>query len=1003
MAKLKQKKSLLENIISNSTKSISKEGKTYQFLRFCLVGGLATILNYSLFFLLYKLGVNHLLASASGYISGVFLGFYLNKRFTFNSDSRRYAVEITKYFIVYTISLFLGLGFLQIQTNIGMHILIANIFTIGLTTITNYIGCNFFVFRKDAYKSKIDFLLYRYKYLIRFTIIGIGSLFTELLIIQLITIISDKAGLKLPIYISIAAGFVLGLLFSFIINSKINFPVSKERHLKTFRTFIIISIFSFALNIILMKLVFSNFTSINYSILRFITAAMVFTISYILHRKFTFVDVKEIGIAIYLSKSENLKEIKSKITSPPDFIHLDLIDTTFNPNAKEVDVNIGKQASKMWPQTKTLTHIMSKTPTKWIDKTQQFSDYLIFHIECDEKIDDVIALCRKYRKKTGLCTLHNTPIDSIVPYLSKIDIVQVLGIPTPGESGQFLESKALDKLAVFNELAKKYKIDICFDGGVKISNIHKIDAKYVVSASAVLNAQNPKKAIYDLKTNARYYTEKDIEMKEFIRKEIKKTVERTPFALSGTIVGSFATSKGLEGISDIDTVIIIDKLSKDKFNTIVTEFEKIGKKLTVDYDYEYKINPTFGPLKYNKDRLAVFHLMIYDVEGHIKHCQNSPFTCLDWQLSETYFKAPMTSIYKVTALQPNFFFDSRRSVNDYLKDLRANSISYREYNFKEDGQTEEVKKQKKMDDKDKVEFSYHIMRNLMNNLIKLYHNQNKNLPAEKILEEYLTIFGSNRERYEKYFMRLKKAKMENSTYEWKKTDENILKEFIEDFSKQFRDRFDNTAKKIFFVRHQKNEMNKPDLFVGQNTDPPIKEIKKEDITNPVKTLAKYQIAQIFSSPLKRSAQTAETFKQALNVKQLIIDDRLSEINYGTLDGKTLDFLKENNPAMIKQWENGKDPRFPEGENSEDVQKRTENFLKTQKEILTKGHSIICTHNVVMRGLIGKKFNIPKRQWHLINIPHIEPVEFVITKEGKEFINLEPDQIRRFFEKVKFGD
>ena len=47
-------------------------------LRFCFVGGISTIFNYSLFLLLVLLKINYLVSSASGYILGVFIGFILN-------------------------------------------------------------------------------------------------------------------------------------------------------------------------------------------------------------------------------------------------------------------------------------------------------------------------------------------------------------------------------------------------------------------------------------------------------------------------------------------------------------------------------------------------------------------------------------------------------------------------------------------------------------------------------------------------------------------------------------------------------------------------------------------------------------------------------------------------------------------------------------------------------------------------------------------------------------
>ena len=154
----------------------------YTFTKFCLVGGLSTIVNYAVFYVLFQfLGINYLISSALGYISGVFIGFNLNKKYTFQSKSKEYIVEIIKYFMVYTVSLFLGLAVLKGQVTIlGINILIANVFTIGFTTMTNYIGSRYIVFHESYINKKINYLVYRFRYLINYMIIGLGSILLEI-------------------------------------------------------------------------------------------------------------------------------------------------------------------------------------------------------------------------------------------------------------------------------------------------------------------------------------------------------------------------------------------------------------------------------------------------------------------------------------------------------------------------------------------------------------------------------------------------------------------------------------------------------------------------------------------------------------------------------------------------------------------------------------------------------------------------------------------------------
>jgi pentose-5-phosphate-3-epimerase/putative flippase GtrA/broad specificity phosphatase PhoE len=986
--------------IKKTFERLASTFKSSQFLKFCFFGGISTIINYLFFFLLYKIGINYLVSSACGYISGVFVGFILNRRFTFKSTSKKYAIEITKYFAVYAVSLVLGLAFLKFQVNLEVPVLLANIFTIALTTLTNFVGSKYLVFEKHTFRTKANFLLYRYKYLIRYVIIGLTSIFIEVLAIELARRLVSFTGLNIHDYAIIISGFLCGVIFAFILNSKINFPVPKNRNLRTFRMFLVISIFAFVLNLLLMKFVFSQFEFFSYNIMRFVTAGIVFIVSYTLHRRFTFVYVKEVGIAAYLNKSEDVAGIKSKIQFFPDFIHIDLVDKTYNPNAEEVDPATGRAIQKAWPFTKKMTHIMSKNTSKWINEVYKFSDYIIFHVETDENIFDLIDLCRKLHRKPGISVLYNTSTDSIIKYLPYVDIVQVLGIPKPGESSQHLDPAAIEKLEILNLLKEKYNFEISFDGGVKLSNIHKINAKYIVSASTVLTAPDPKKALYDLKTSSRYYLAKDHDLKTYIKKSVRNIIENTGFVVSGTLVGSFAKKPGLEGISDVDIIVIIDELTKQKFEMLVQKFRSLEKIIRTDYDYDLIINTTFGPLKFNKEKTVVLHLMIYDVNGHIEHCKKSPFTCLDWQNSESYIKKPMSSVWKVTALQPNQFFSARRSVNDYLKDLNSGAISYREYEFS-DNSAKEVKKSKKMTNKDRFEFSYHIMKFCMLNFLKLHNKENKDY-GDDLPAEYFRIFPLNAKEHLKIFRKIREMKDNNNYYDWNSSYRQNLSLFLNDFQTQFRNLYEKEATRLVFIRHQKTSMNKPGVFIGQKSNPDIRDVTAEEIDRIHAIIGNCRFAAAYSSPSLRCIRTIDTLKERIGTGQTIIDDLLKEIDYGEIDGKDYQFLKTRYPDIISQWEKGADPRFPGGENIQDVNKRLARFLAKLHH--SRGKSfMICTHNVVLRCLIGSQLDILRQKWFKIAPEHLDPIELILTEDGKFFINLRPEQAEQALSEVEMGE
>jgi putative flippase GtrA len=120
-----------------------------QFTKFAAVGLLSTALNYGLFFYSYNLiRLDYIIASALGYIFGLIFGYLLNRNWTYQHRDK-HSQTIYKYLTVYIGSLLLGLIALKILVNnYGFDANLANILVIGLSTITNFSGTKFWVFKQ---------------------------------------------------------------------------------------------------------------------------------------------------------------------------------------------------------------------------------------------------------------------------------------------------------------------------------------------------------------------------------------------------------------------------------------------------------------------------------------------------------------------------------------------------------------------------------------------------------------------------------------------------------------------------------------------------------------------------------------------------------------------------------------------------------------------------------------------------------------------------------------
>ena len=116
-----------------------------RFVGFVAAGGTATILNYTLFALVYWLGVNYLVASAIGYVSGIALSYAINKLLVF-TDSQHRPRQFVRYTAIYLVALAAQLGLLEIGVRLGCDPLIANAIALVIVVVGNFFVIRRFVF-----------------------------------------------------------------------------------------------------------------------------------------------------------------------------------------------------------------------------------------------------------------------------------------------------------------------------------------------------------------------------------------------------------------------------------------------------------------------------------------------------------------------------------------------------------------------------------------------------------------------------------------------------------------------------------------------------------------------------------------------------------------------------------------------------------------------------------------------------------------------------------------
>ena len=205
----------------------------------------------------------------------------------------------------------------------------------------------------------------------------------------------------------------------------------------------------------------------------------------------------KIAPSILSADKKKLQEEVEDIEEFAELIHVDIMDGKFVPPTTFDSKEIGKINSKL-PKD---VHLMVEYPL-----TEGFiDDYIVagaasitIHEEAKDDIDKCIEYIKGKGINVGISINPPSPLDNILSYLDKVDMVLIMSV-NPGYAGQKFISSVLDKVRELREL--KPNLDIEIDGGVNKDTIKQaVDAgaNVIVAGSAIFDKENRKDAIKEL-------------------------------------------------------------------------------------------------------------------------------------------------------------------------------------------------------------------------------------------------------------------------------------------------------------------------------------------------------------------------------------------------------------------------------------------------------------------------------------------------------------------------